>query len=344
MDIKQAIHSLLDGKPISSDEAECVMKCIMTGGATFGQMGAYLGMLAVRGETPEVVAGSAKAMRSVMTVLPTSTPVIDIVGTGGDEAFTFNISTASGFVASAIGARVAKHGNRSVSSKCGAADVFERLGCKIEMTPEECAKLLDEVGMCFMFAPVYHSSMRYAAPVRREVGIRTVFNVLGPLANPANAEYILLGAYSEEVSALMAEALLKLGVKHAFTVHSRDGLDELSICAPTDVHEVAGGKMRTLTLNARDYGLSPCDPKDLLGGDAAVNAEIVRAILCGEDTGAKRDIVIFNAAVAKYLYESTELMPDYNQIIAENVKIARAALESGKVKAFYENYIARASV
>lgn len=344
MDIKQAIHNLLDAKPLSSSDAESVMKSIMTGGATTGQMGAYLGMLAVRGETSEVVAGSAKAMRSVMKVLPTSTPVIDIVGTGGDEAFTFNISTASGFVASAIGARVAKHGNRSVSSKCGAADVFERLGCKIEMTPEECAKLLDEVGMCFMFAPVYHASMRYVAPVRREVGIRTVFNILGPLANPANAEYMLLGAYSEEVSALMAAALVELGVKHAFAVHSRDGLDELSICAPTDVHEVARGKVRTLTLKASDFGISACEPKELLGGDATVNAEIVRKILCGEDVSAKRDIVIFNAAVAKYLYESDELKSNYADIIAENVKIARAALESGKVKAFYENYIARASV
>jgi len=261
-------------------------------------------------------------MRKYGTKLRYEGDVLDIVGTGGDQAYTFNISTVSSLVISAAGVPVAKHGNRSVSSKCGSADVLEALGVKIDIPVTKSEKILKETGICFMFAPNYHSSMKYAAPVRRELGVRKIFNILGPLASPANANFQLLGVYDENLVEPLARVLSNLGVKKAMVVHGHDGLDEISLTASSTVCEVNDGYLNSFFLDPRQFGFEYCKPEELTGGGPQENAEIAIKILSGEK-GPKRDIVLLNSAVCLYMF--------YNNItLRECVKLAADIIDSGR--------------
>lgn len=328
--IAQAIHKLMSREEISYDMTKQVMDEIMKGEASEVQIASFLTALSMQGETVENITACAAVMREHCTSFNPETDVIDIVGTGGDEAFTFNISTVASFVVAAAGVPVAKHGNRSVSSKCGAADVLEELGVVLNLSGEQNKQVLKECGMCFMFAPTYHSSMKYAAPVRKELGVRTIFNILGPLANPAGASLQLLGVYDEELVMPLAKVLSNLGVKRALVVHGKDGLDEVTLCDDSVVCEVDNGSFNSYILNPEDLGLKKCQAKDLLGGDPAENARIARAILSGEQ-GPKRDIVILNAAFSIYLGIDGIMIEDA-------VKIATEMLDSGKAKAQMERF------
>jgi anthranilate phosphoribosyltransferase len=289
---------LLEGRPLAEGEARDAMGLIMDGQATPGQIGAFLAALRVRGETVGELVGFAKAMRyRAAKVAVKRKPLLDTCGTGGDASGTFNVSTTVAFVAAGAGAAVAKHGNRSVSSKCGSADVLEALAVKTEISPKLMARCVEEAGIGFLFAPALHPAMRHAAPVRRELAARTVFNLLGPLSNPAGASRQLLGVYSTTLVRTVAEALAALGSERAFVVASRDGLDELSLNARSVVCEVRAGKIRSYEVDPRKLGLKPAKKGALEGGDAKKNARIVRAVLSGE-LGAPRDIVLLNCAAA----------------------------------------------
>lgn len=293
--IKDALHILIRGEDLSYDTTKEVMNEIMSGEATNAQIASFLTAIRMKGESIDEITACAAVMREKGVKLAHNKQVIDIVGTGGDESFTFNISTVSAFVVAAAGVPVAKHGNRSVSSKCGAADLLEALGAKLDLTAEQSAHVLEQTELCFMFAPVYHTSMKYAAPVRKEMGTRTIFNILGPLANPAGAPLQLLGVYDEALLEPMAKVLANLGVKRAMVVHGDDGIDEISLASTTHICELNNGELKHYVFDPRNYGFSLCTREDLVGGDAQRNAEITRNILSGE-MGAKRDIVLLNAA------------------------------------------------
>jgi len=296
MIVGPAIQLLLDGHHLSREDAHELMGSIMDGEATPAQIAGFLVALRTKGETADEIAGFAEAMRGhVVPVTPQRSPVVDIVGTGGDGANTFNISTAAAVVAAAAGAAVAKHGNRAASSAAGSADVLEELGIDLEQSPERIALSIDDLGFGFMFARAHHPAMRFVAPVRQEIGIRTVFNVLGPLANPAGACDGVFGVYSAELAPTYAEALAELGARRAFVVHGHDGIDELSPFGPSLVFEIVDGDVREWELDPRDLGLEPADPETLRGGSAAENAAIIHAVLSGEP-GARRDAVLLNAA------------------------------------------------
>lgn len=329
--IKEAIYKVVNGENLSYEMAEQVMDEIMSGEASQIHMGAYLTGLRMKGETIEEIAASASGMRKHATKLLHDMDVLEIVGTGGDEANTFNISTTAGFVVSAAGIPVAKHGNRSVSSKCGAADVLEALGVKITISPAQSAAILKEIGLCFMFAQTYHSAMRFVAPVRKELGIRTIFNILGPLANPAGANFELMGVYDDALVEPLAKVLDRLGVKRAIVVHGADGLDEISLSAPTKCCEVRDGKITSFEITPEQLGLKRCAKEDIVGGDPAENAEITRAILNGEK-GPKRDAVIMNAAACIYMVREGITLQDA-------VKIAEDMIDSGKAKQQLEKFI-----
>jgi anthranilate phosphoribosyltransferase len=297
--IVEAISDLLDGRDLDRAQARAVMDEIMRGEPTPAQIGGFLVALRAKGETAEEIAGCAEAMRDhVLPVRPSRTDLVDVVGTGGDGARTFNISTAAAIVAAAAGAAVAKHGNRAVSSASGSADVLEALGFSLEQPPERIARSIDELGFGFMFAPVHHPAMRHAAPVRRELGTRTVFNILGPLTNPAGARAQVLGVYAGPLVPTVAEVLAQLGAERAFVVHGFGGIDELSPAGPNAVCEIAGGEVRARVIDPLELGLEPCDPADLAGGDPAENAATVRAIFAGSERGGKRSAVLLNAAGA----------------------------------------------
>lgn len=330
--ITEAINRLIQRKEISYDMTKAVMNEIMSGEATNAQIASFLTALRMQGETVDNITACAAAMREHCTKFSPEEDVIDIVGTGGDEAFTFNISTVSAFVVSAAGVPVAKHGNRSVSSKCGAADVLEALGATLDLTSEQSEQVLKECGMCFLFAQTYHSSMKYAAPVRKELGVRTIFNILGPLANPAGATLQLLGVYDGELVQPLAQVLVNLGVKRALVVHGKDGLDEITLCADSIVCEIDNGNTNMYEMNPEDYGLTKCRPEDLRGGGPEENAEIARRILDGE-AGPKRDVVILNAAFSIYLGKD-------GTTIADCIGIARDMIDSGKAKAQMERFVA----
>lgn len=330
--IKEAIYKLVNNEDLTYDMAEAVMDEIMSGEASQIHMGAYLTALRMKGETIEEITASAAGMRKHGTKLLHDMDVLEIVGTGGDEANTFNISTTAGFVISAAGIPVAKHGNRSVSSKCGAADVLEALGVKITISPARSAEILKEIGLCFMFAQMYHSAMRFVAPVRKELGIRTIFNILGPLGNPAGANYELMGVYDETLVEPLAEVLMRLGVKRAIVVHGQDGLDEITLSAPTTCCEVRDGKTRSFVITPEELGLKRCAKEELVGGDPQENAAITRAILEGEK-GPKRDAVVINAAASIYMVRD-------DVTLAEAVKLAEELIDSGKAKAQLEKFIA----
>jgi anthranilate phosphoribosyltransferase len=296
MIVGPAIQLLLDGHHLSREDARELMGSIMDGEATDAQIAGFLVALRTKGETSDEIAGFAEAMREhVVPVRPQRSPVIDIVGTGGDGARTFNISTSAALVAAAAGAAVAKHGNRAASSAAGSADVLEALGIGLEQPPERIALSIDDLGFGFMFARAHHPAMRFVAPVRKEIGIRTVFNVLGPLANPAGACDGVFGVYSAELAPVYADALAELGARRAFVVHGHGGIDELSPLGPNLVVEVADGDVREWELDPRDLDIEPGDPAGLQGGSPDENAAIVRSVLAGEP-GGRRDAVLLNAA------------------------------------------------
>jgi len=277
--IKEAIISLSKKQDLSYETAEAVMHEIMKGEATPVQMSAYLTALSLKGETTDEITASASGMRAHCVRLLHDVDALEIVGTGGDHANTFNISTAAAIITAAAGIPVAKHGNRSASGKCGAADVLEALGVNINISPEKSAELLKNIGICFMFAQNYHIAMKFVAPIRRELGIRTVFNIIGPLTNPAGAKMELMGVYDRELVEPLAQVLCNLGVKNAMVVHGEDGLDEISLCAPTFVCEVKDGWVRSYTITPEQFGLTRCRPEDLQGGSPDENAAILKAVL-----------------------------------------------------------------
>jgi anthranilate phosphoribosyltransferase len=298
MRIREALETLVDGRDLSRREARAAMAEIMDGHATPAQIAGFLVALRTKGETPDEIAGCAEAMHaSVVPVEATRSPVIDVVGTGGDGGRTFNISTAAAIVAAAAGAAVAKHGNRSASSSCGSADVLEALGVEIEQPPERIAESIDVLGFGFMFARAHHPAMRYAAPVRQELGVRTVFNILGPLANPAGARDGVFGVFSQALARTYAEALLDLGARHAFVVHGATGIDELSPAGPNLVVEVRAASITEWTLDPRELGLATGDMSELAGGSAPENAAVIRSVLAGEPGGG-RSAVVLNASLA----------------------------------------------
>ena len=298
MKIKRALATLVRGVDLTRAEAEEVMKEIMSGQATPAQIGGFLIALRLKGETSDEIAGFASVMRrNAISVRPRRRPLVDTCGTGGDGIGTFNISTTAAFVVAGAGLAVAKHGNRSVSSRSGSADVLQALGVNLEIPPEQVAACIDAVGIGFLYAPLLHPAMRHAIGPRREMGVRTVFNLLGPLTNPADAQVQLVGVYAAELTEMAARALGVLGCEAAVVVHGADGLDELSTTGPNRVSTFAHGEVRTFTLDPTDLGLPRSTLDDLIGGDAAENADILRAILEGE-SGPKRDIVLLNAAAA----------------------------------------------
>ncbi len=295
--IRHALQRLLDGHDLTRAEARETMDEIMAGEATPAQIGGLLVALRMKGETVDEIAGLAEGMHEhAVRVTPARLDLVDCVGTGGDGARTFNISTAAALVAAAAGGGVAKHGNRAASSPTGSADVLEALGFSLELEPERIARSIDELGFGFMFAQRHHPAMRHAAPIRRELGTRTVFNLLGPLTNPAGARSGVFGVFSESLVRTYAEALAELGARHAFVVHGANGLDELSPAGANLVCEVRDGSVRELTIDPSELGLERSDPAELVGGTAAENAAAITAVLTGADAGARRDAVLLNAA------------------------------------------------
>jgi len=320
--IREAIAKLAEGKMITENEALLTMRQIMDGEATPAQIAAYLTALRIRGETPEVIAGSATAMREHFTAVePHSDVVVDTCGTGGDGAHTFNISTTVALVTAGAGITVAKHGNRSVSSKSGSADVLEALGVNLAVSPDAMSDCMREIGIAFLFAPALHPAMKHAIGPRKEIGIRSIFNILGPLSNPANAKYGMLGVYQRTLVPVLAEAAASLGAKHLFVVHGHDGLDEITLTGPSDVAEVINGKVESFVLDPRDYGFTLCSNTDLIGGDPAHNAGIIKSILEGAK-GPCRDIVVINAALAIVAGQKAKG-------IKEGIKIAEQSIDSG---------------
>ncbi len=329
--IKDAIYKVVNRENLTSEMAEEVMNEIMKGEASSISIGSYLTGLRMKGETIDEITASARGMRKHATRLLHDLDVLEIVGTGGDEANTFNISTTTSIVVSAAGIPVAKHGNRSVSSKCGAADVLEALGVNIMVPSDKSASILNEIGICFMFAQSYHLAMKYVAPVRKDLGIRTIFNILGPLANPAGANMQLLGVYDENLVEPLAVVLSNLGVKRGLVVHGKDGLDEISLCAPTICHEIRDGVITHYELTPKMFGLSYCKREELYGGDPVTNAKITRDILSGVK-GPKRDAVLMNAGACIYITQDDITMKDA-------VMKAADIIDSGKAMEQLEKFI-----
>lgn len=327
--MQEFLKTLLAGRPLSTEEARRAMDLLMTGSATPSQIGAFLAALRVRGETEEELAGFAQALRShAVPVSIKRRPLIDTCGTGGDGAGTFNISTAAAFVAAGAGAAVAKHGNRSVSSRCGSADVLEELGVKAEVSPELADVCVSEAGVCFLFAPAFHPAMKHAAPIRKELGVRTVFNLLGPLANPAAATHHILGVYDGKLVGVVARALQRIGVEEAMVVSGTDGLDEISPSAPTRVAHLKGGQVRELELTPEDAGIARQPQGSCKGGDARANARILLAVLEAR-AGAPREAVRLNAAAAL-------LVVGIAKDLKEGARLAGEAIDSGKALASLE--------
>lgn len=324
--IKEAIVKIVNKEDLTYDEAYAVMNEIMSGETTATQNAAFLAALSTksaRAETTDEIAGCAAAMRDHATKVETGMDVFEIVGTGGDNANSFNISTTSALVAAAGGMKVAKHGNRAASSKCGTADCLEALGVNIQQSPERCQELLDEVGMCFFFAQKYHASMKYVGAIRKELGFRTVFNILGPLTNPATPSMQLLGVYDEYLVEPLAQVLINLGIKRGMVVYGQDKLDEISMSAPTTVCEIRDGWFKSSVIAPEDFGLERCTKEDLRGGTPAENAQITRAILSGEK-GPKRSAVLMNAGAALYIGGKADSLKDGIALAAENIDSGRA--------------------
>lgn len=320
--IKEAIIKLSKKQDLAYAEAEAVMDEIMSGQATPVQMSAYLTALALKGETIDEITASAAGMRAHCIKLLHNLDVLEIVGTGGDGSNSFNISTTSSLVIAAGGVPVAKHGNRAASSKSGAADVLETLGVKITLTPERSAEILKKINICFLFAQNYHIAMKYVAPIRKELGIRTVFNILGPLSNPAGANMELMGVYDQSLVEPLAQVMANLGVNRGMVVYGQDSLDEISMCAPTSVCEIRDGKFTSYEITPEQFGYERCEKGALTGGTPAENAEITKAILKGEEKGPKRQAVCLNAGAALYIAGKAAS-------IEEGVKLAEFLIDSG---------------
>ncbi len=330
--IKEAISYLVAGRSLTMEEAASVMEEIMGGEVTPAQFGAFVTALRLKGETADEIAGMAKTMRAKAIPVKVAMPVVDTCGTGGDGSGTFNISTTAAFVVAGAGLKVAKHGNRAMSSHCGSADVLEALGVKIELTAEQVQKSLEKVGMGFMFAPAFHPAMKYAAAPRREIGIRTVFNILGPLTNPAGAQSQVLGVADGSLVTKLANVLKSLGCHHALVVHGEDGLDEITITSETRIGELKGENIEYYAISPEDFGLPQADPDSLKGGTAEENAAILRNILSGTITGPQRDVVLMNAAAALLAGDKVETMQ-------RGVELAREVIDSGKALGKLEQLI-----
>lgn len=330
--IKEAIIKLSKKQDLAYAEAEAVMDEIMSGQATPVRMSAYLTALALKGETIDEITASAAGMRAHCIKLLHNLDVLEIVGTGGDGSNSFNISTTSSLVIAAGGVPVAKHGNRAASSKSGAADVLETLGVKITLTPERSAEILKKINICFLFAQNYHIAMKYVAPIRKELGIRTVFNILGPLSNPAGANMELMGVYDQSLVEPLAQVMANLGVNRGMVVYGQDSLDEISMCAPTSVCEIRDGKFTSYEITPEQFGYERCEKGALTGGTPAENAEITKAILKGEEKGPKRQAVCLNAGAALYIAGKAAS-------IEEGVKLAESLIDSGAALKKLEEFV-----
>lgn len=332
--IKEAIVKIVNKQDLTYEEAYIVMNEIMSGETTPTQNAAFLAALSTKStkaETIVEIAGCAAAMRDHATKVETDMELLEIVGTGGDGAHSFNISTTAALVAAAGGVKVAKHGNRAASSKCGTADCLEALGVNIQQDPELCIKLLEEAGICFFFAQKYHTSMKYVGAIRKELGFRTVFNILGPLTNPGSPKLQLLGVYDEYLVEPLAQVLISLGLKRGMVVYGQDKLDEISMSAPTTVCEFKDGWYKTYTIAPENFGLNRCEKSDLIGGTPAENAEITRAILKGEK-GPKRDAVLLNAGAALYISGKAETLQN-------GITLAAKLIDSGKALETLQKFI-----
>lgn len=330
--IREAIIRLSQKQDLTYAEAEQVMNEIMEGKATDVQMAAYLTALSLKGETIDEITASAAGMRAHCIKLLHNMDVLEIVGTGGDGANSFNISTTAALVIAAAGVPVAKHGNRAASSKSGAADVLEALGVKIDLSPERSARLLKNIKICFLFAQNYHIAMKYVAPIRRELGIRTVFNILGPLSNPAGANMELMGVYEQELVEPLAQVMAKLGVVRGMVVYGQDKLDEISMSAPTSVCEIRDGWFQSYEITPEQFGYTRCKKEELAGGTPHENAVITRKILSGEDRGAKRCAVCLNAGAAIYIAGKAGTME-------EGVRMAEQLIDEGAAAGKLEEFI-----
>ena len=332
--IKEAIVKIVNKGDLTYDEAYSVMNEIMNGETTATQNAAFLAALSTksaRAETTDEIAGCAAAMRDHATRVDTGMDLLEIVGTGGDNAHSFNISTTSALVAAAGGVKVAKHGNRAASSQCGTADCLEALGVNIQQSPSRCIELLNEVGMCFFFAQKYHTSMKYVGAIRKELGFRTVFNILGPLTNPGSPTMQLLGVYDDYLVEPLAQVLVNLGVKRGMVVYGMDRLDEISLSSPTKICEIRDGWFKSFVIRPEDFGFSSCSKDELKGGTPEENARITRAILNGQK-GPKRDAVLMNAGAALYIGGKAESMK-------EGVALAAQLIDSGKALETLEKLI-----
>ncbi len=336
MPIKTAITKVMNSESLSIEEAEEVMSQIMAGEATPAQIGSYLTALRMKGETVEEITGSVRAMRnSAVAVRPAASPadLVDTCGTGGDGAGTFNISTTAAFVVAGAGQKVAKHGNRSVSSKSGSADVLLALGVNLDLTPEQVAQAIDQVGLGFLFAPKLHPAMKHAIGPRRELGVRTIFNILGPLTNPAGAMSQVIGVYDGQLTEPLAKVLAELGSRGAFVVHGHGGLDELTTTGPNRVSRLANGQVVTDTLDPAELGFAKAMPADLVGGTAEENAEITRNILGGRENGARRDVVVLNAAAA--LVAAGKAAD-----LSAGIRLANESIDSGAAQEVLDKFVA----
>ncbi|MBF0203685.1 MAG: anthranilate phosphoribosyltransferase [Desulfamplus sp.] len=317
------LNMIIKRQDLSNDQMTDMLSDIFSGTITEAQIGAFMAALAVKGETFEELAGAARAMRAKAARIQTvSKKAVDTCGTGGDSSGSFNISTTTAFVVAGCGVTVAKHGNRSISSKCGSADVLEALGVNINTHPEVVEEAVNEIGIGFLFAPLFHSAMRHVAKARKDVGIRSIFNMLGPLTNPAAARCQLLGVFAPQLTEMFAQALKLLGTHHAFVVHGHDGMDEITVCAPTRISELKDGQIRSYDLDPLDFFDDYADPAELKGGDAATNAAITTAILKGVH-GAQRNIVLINSAAALVAADAALNLED-------GIKKATASIDSGK--------------
>lgn len=333
--IKEAIVKIVNKQDLTYDEAYTVMNEIMSGDTTPTQNAAFLSALSTKSakaETKDEIAGCAAAMRDHAIPVNTGMEVFEIVGTGGDNAHSFNISTTSALIAAAGGMKVAKHGNRAASSKCGTADCLEALGVNIQQEPEKCIELLKEVGMCFFFAQKYHTSMKYVGPIRKELGFRTVFNILGPLTNPSKPSLMLLGVYDEYLVEPLAQVLADLGVKRGMVVFGQDKLDEISLSSPTTICEIKDGWYKTRVIRPEDFGFETCKKEDLVGGTPEENAEITRRILSGEETGPKRNATLLNAGAALYIGGKADS-------IKSGIELAKELIASGKATETLKKFV-----
>ena len=329
--IKEAIIKLTNKENLSYEEAKAVMNEIMSGEASDVQKSAYLTALTMKGETIDEITGSAEEMRNHAVQLSHEGDVLEIVGTGGDKSDSFNISTTSSLVIASAGVPVAKHGNRAASSKSGAADVLESLGVKITISPQKSAELLQNIGICFLFAQSYHTAMKYVGPIRKELGIRTIFNILGPLANPASANLQVMGVYDESLVEPLAKVLSNLGVKRALVVYGQDRLDEISASAETSVCEVKDGTFKSYTISPEQFGLTRCKKEELTGGTPDENAAITKSVLAGEQ-GARRTAVVLNAGAGLYVAGKADS-------IEAGVRLAEELIDSGKAEKKLEEFV-----